>query len=155
MKKSLFTLTLVTLVLALQAQSGISQKQAPATQAVLTALITNPNVVVISGKLIDASNSKPITNAKINFEKVGTGVVNAAVDKDGNYAIAINKDVIGNHTSLSFKIDGYNDLKVKHVNVKRELQQMDVRLLPVEKYETPNVKYVLSDDPYNTLVIKF
>jgi len=155
MKKSLLTMTLVTLVLALQAQFVANEKQAPATQAVLTALITNPNVVVVSGKLIDASNSKPITNAKINFDKVGTGVVNAAVDKDGNYAVAINKDLVKNHASLSFKIDGYNDLKINRINVKRDLQQMDIRLLPVETHETPNVKYVLSDDPYNTLVIKF
>ncbi len=155
MKKSLLTMTLVTLVLALQAQFVANEKQAPATQAVLTALITNPNVVVISGKLIDASNSKPITNAKINFGKMGSAVVNAAVDKDGNYALAINKDVIKNHATLSFKIDGYNDLEIKRVNTKRELQQMDVRLLPIETHEVPNVKYVLSDDPYNTLVIKF
>ena len=128
MKKSLLTMTLVTLVLALQAQFAANEKQAPATQAVLTALITNPNGVVISGKLIDASNSKPITNAKINFGKMGSGVVNAAVDKDGNYALAINKNVIKNHTTLSFKIDGYNDLEIKRVNTKRELQQMDVRL---------------------------
>lgn len=155
MKKSLLTMTLVTLIVALQAQTVANQKQVPATQAVLTALITNPNVIVISGKLIDASNSKPITNAKINFDKVGSGVVNAAVDKDGNYALAINKDLIKNHATLSFKIDGYNDLKINRVNVKRELQQMDVRLLPIESHESPNVKYVLSDDPYNTLVIKF
>ena len=40
-------------------------------QAVTNHAITNPDVLVVTGKIIDAVTKQPISNAKINFDKFG------------------------------------------------------------------------------------
>jgi len=96
-----------------------------------------------------------VTQAKLNFAKTGEQLINAAVDEKGNFAIAINKLAMGNANNLLIKIAGYEDFKIKKINKTGNQKRMDIRLNPDEANRTSNAKYHLSDDPYNTLVIKF
>jgi len=155
MKKYLITLLVALTGLTMNAQTSFSSQLVPATQAVLNSVVNNPSVMVITGKLIDAATSLPISNASVNFSKLSEGLVNAAVDKNGNYALAINKDLVNSSIKLMFKIVGYEDFEVKHVKKNQAFVDMDVRLLPDESKQPTVVKYVLGDDPFNTLVIKF
>ena len=52
-------------------------------------------------------------------------------------------------------IEGYEDFTVKKIKRTQAYVDMDIRLLPDESKQPTVVKYVLNDDPYNTLVIKF
>jgi hypothetical protein len=138
------------------AQSSlICDKSSSVTQKVIQVAANNPNAMVISGKLIDAATSQPVKNAKLKFAKANEVVLNAAVDEKGNYAIAVDKSAMGKSVNILLKIAGYEDFKMKKINKNSNLHQADMRLVPDEKNQSAAIKYHLSDDPYNTLVIKF
>lgn len=127
----------------------------PATQTVLNILAKQPNALVVTGKLYNAASGKVISDAKLNLSKLNAGVLAAAVDKDGNYAVALNKDLVNQNTTLTFMIDGYKDIKLKKIKMNKDHYVQDVRISPEEKKDPTVIRYVLSDDPFNTLVIKF
>ena len=126
------------------------------TQAVTTHAITNPDVLVVTGKIIDAVTRKPISNAKINFEKFGEEMLQASIDEKGNYALAMNKKELGEPIRVIFKIAGYKRYVIKNVDKNQTYVDADIFLQPMESDEKSNatVKYTMSDDTFNTMVIK-
>src|SRR5271156_1977094 len=82
-------------------------KLLPSTQAVMNSVVNHPDLMVITGRIMDAETQLPITDAKINFDKFGDELVNAAIDKEGNYALTINKKEVGDQIRIIFKIEGY------------------------------------------------
>jgi hypothetical protein len=157
MKKIFILLTGVSLILnhAIAQSSFLGDKSVAATLAVIHAAVSNPNAIVISGKLIDAATSQPIRNAKLKFAKANEVVLNAAIDEKGNYAIALDKSAFGKSANVMLKIAGYEDFKLRKISKINDLHQVDMRLKPDEKNHPTAVRYQLNDDPYNTLVIKF
>jgi hypothetical protein len=125
-------------------------------QAVTNHAITNPDVLVVTGRIIDAETQKPISNAKINFDKFGEELLQASIDDKGNYAFALNKKELGEPIRVIFKISGYKRFVIKNIDKSKTYVDADIFLQPVESEEksNANVKYIMSDDPYNTMVIK-
>ncbi len=125
-------------------------------QAVTNHAITNPDVLVVTGKIIDAVTKKPIGNAKINFDKFGEELLQASIDDKGNYALALNKKELGEPIRVIFKIAGYKRYVIKSFDKKETYVDADIFLQPMESDEksSANVKYIMNDDPFNTMVIK-
>ncbi len=135
-----------------QSQSDITNLL-PSTQAVMNAVVSNPNLVIVTGRIVDALTNLPITDAKINFSKFGTELVNAAIDKNGNYALALDKTKLGDQIKLLFNVEGYDNFVAKALSKVAPIVDVDLRLTPSSNNTT--YKYTLSDDPFNKLVIKF
>ncbi len=125
-------------------------------QSVANNVVTNPNVLVITGKIIDAQTKKPIANAKINFDKFGLELLQASIDDKGNYALALNKEELGEPIRIIFKVPGYKKYTVKSVDKNTNYVDVDVYLQPFESdiKSEGNVTYKMDDDPFNPLVIK-
>jgi hypothetical protein len=125
-------------------------------QAVTNHAITNPDILVVSGKILDATNMKPIKNARINSDKFGDEMVQASVDEKGNYALALNKKELGEPIRIIFKIDGYKKYVIKTIDKTATFVDANIFLQPLESDEKSNatVKYILNEDPFNPLVIK-
>ncbi len=125
-------------------------------QAVTNHAVSNPDVLVITGKIVDAASEKPIGNAKINFDRFGEELIQASVDKAGNYAIALNKKELGEPVRLIFKVAGYKRYVVKNIDKNATYLDADIFLQPMESDEKSNasIKYIMNDDPFNTMVIK-
>jgi hypothetical protein len=160
MKKLVLYLSVLVFTLSqltAQATEPKTTKLLPSTQAVMNSVVNHPELMVVTGKIMDAETSLPITDAKINFDKFGDELVNAAVDKDGNYALAINKKEVGDQIRVIFKIEGYQRYTAKAIKCDRPFVDLDLSLWPDDSKETStaNIKYTLSNDPSNTLVIKF
>ena len=159
MKKMLLLVSLFTVAAgALLAQGNPTERKLlPSTQAVLNAMVNTPNVLVVTGKIMDAETNQPITDAKINFDKFGDELLQAAIDKNGNYALAINRKEIGDPVSIIFKVEGYNKYAARNINKNAAVVDLDLQLQPDGSKEASaaHIKYQLSSDPFNTLVIKF
>ena len=155
----LFFLGLCLTIGQLSAQSNETKttKLLPSTQAVMNSVINHPDLMVITGRIMDAETQLPITDAKINFDKFGDELVNAAIDKYGNYALAINTKEVGEQVRIIFKIEGYQRYTAKAVKCDKPYVDLDLNLWPDGSKEASNasIKYTLNDDPFNTLVIKF
>lgn len=125
-------------------------------QAVANHAVTNPDVLVVTGKIIDASTNKPIGNAKINFDKFGEELLQASIDDKGNYAMALSKKELGEPVRIIFKVTGYKRYVIKNVDKAQTFVDADIFLQPLDSDEksNANVKYILRDDPFNTMVIK-
>jgi len=125
-------------------------------QSVTNHAITNPDVLVVTGKIIDAVTKLPISNAKINFDKFGEEMLQASIDDKGNYALALNKKELGEPIRVIFKIAGYKRYVIKSVDKNQTYVDADIFLQPMESDEKSNatVKYIMSDDPFSTMVIK-
>lgn len=136
---------------------GTKAKLLPTTQAVINSAANHPDMMVITGKIVDAETYNTITDAKINFDKFGDELVSAAIDKEGNYAIALNKKEIGEQVRVIFKIEGYQKFIAKSIRTSSPMVGLDLYLKTDESRNTSTatMKYVLNDDPFNTLVIKF
>jgi len=135
-----------------------SAKQLSSIQAVKNGLVNHPDLMVITGRIIDAETKQPITDARINFDKFGDELVSAAIDKEGNYALALNKKEIGEQVRIIFKVDGYQRYIAKSVRSDKPLVSLDLRLRPDGSKQGNNMadmKYSLSDDMSNTMVVKF
>lgn len=157
-------LVLILAVLGLMAGQASAQscntgkaKLLPSTQAVLNCAVNHPDMMVISGKIVDAESYQTISDAKINFDKFGDELVCAAIDKDGNYALALNKKEMGEQIRVTFKIEGYQKFVAKCIRTNSPLVGLDLYLKAddTKAASAAQVKYVLNDDPYNMLVIKF
>lgn len=125
-------------------------------QQVANCAVTNPDVLVITGKILDAVTQKPIVNAHINFDKFGDELLQASIDAKGNYALAMNKKELGEPIRVIFKINGYKRYVIKSVDKAQTYLDADIFLQPMETDEksSANVKYTMSDDPFNVMVIK-
>jgi hypothetical protein len=125
-------------------------------QAVTNNSVTNPDVLVVTGKIIDATTNKPVKNAKINFDKFGDELLQASIDEKGNYAIALNKKELGEPVRVIFKIAGYKRYVVKNIDKTATYVDADIFLQPLDSDTKSNaqVKYTMSEDPFNTMVIK-
>ncbi len=143
----------------LSAQSTLSAGKTNLTagpQAVTNHAIANPDVLVVTGKILDAETGKPIVNAKINFDKFGEELLQASIDDKGNYALALNKKELGEPVRLVFKISGYKRFTIKGIDKAQTYIDADIFLQPMESEEksNANVKYQMNNDPFNTMVIK-
>jgi hypothetical protein len=151
---------LLTLICGnVSAQNTIITETSPNTpeaQAVINNAVTNPNVLVITGKIVDAKTKLPVGKAKINFDKFGTELIQASIDEKGNYALALNKSELGDPIRIIFKVAGYKRYTVKSVDKNSTYVDIDVYLQPTESEEKSNgnVTYKMDDNPFNPLVIK-
>lgn len=125
-------------------------------QAVTNHAITNPDVLVITGRIIDAVTKKPISNAKINFDKFGEELLQASIDDKGNYALALNKKELGEPIRVIFKIAGYKRYAIKNFDKTQTYVDADIFLQPIDSDEksSADVKYIMNDDPFGSMVIK-
>lgn len=157
MKKIVVLFAAIIAIASQVSAQSTHSKLLPSTQAVLNSVVNHPDLMVITGRIMDAETQLPITDAKINFDKFGDELVNAAIDKDGNYALAINKKEVGDQIRVIFKIEGYQRYTAKAVKCDKPFVDLDLSLWPDGSKEasTANIKYTLSADPFNTLVIKF
>jgi len=160
MKKLMLFLAVLTFTLGqltAQAANPKTTKLLPSTQAVINSVVNHPDMMVITGRIMDAETSLPITDAKINFDKFGDELVNAAIDKDGNYALAISKKEVGDQIRVIFKIEGYQRYTAKSIRCDKPFVDLDLNLWPDDSKEasTASIKYIFKDDPFNTLVVKF
>ena len=155
MKRFYFALVFALAGISVYAQSKFSGKLVPATQAVLNSVVSHPDVIIITGRLIDVASSNPIANAKLNVAQLGEGIINAAVDEKGNYALAIDKSKVDAKSKLVFKVNGYDASAPKRIRKDIAFVDMDVRLTPDESSQPLSGKYVMNDEPFSPLVIKF
>jgi len=125
-------------------------------QAVTNHAITNPDVLVITGKIVDAVTKLPVANAKINFDKFGDELLQASIDDKGNYALALNKKELGEPIRVIFKIAGYKRYVIKSFDKKETYVDADIFLQPVDSDEksSADVKYIMNDNPFSSLVIQ-
>ena len=153
----LLALTITAGQLSAQSAAPKSAKLLSSTQAVMNTVLHNPDLMIITGKIMDAKTQLPITDAKINFDKFGEELVNASIDNQGNYALAINKKEIGDQIRVIFKIEGYQRYIAKSVRCDKSIVDLDLELFPDDSKQASNahIVYTLSDDPSNTMVIKF
>lgn len=136
--------------------TGTTSPTAATSQSVINTMVTNPNVLVITGKIYDATTQKPIDNAKINFDKAGVQLMHASIDEQGNYTVALNKDQMGDAVKVLFKVSGYKRYMLKNLDKNANYVDVDVYLEPVnsDDSESGHVTYVMDDSPFNPLVIK-
>lgn len=125
-------------------------------QAVTNTAVTNPDVLVVTGKILDATTKKPVANAKINFDKFGDEVLQASIDDKGNYALALNKKEMGMPVRVIFKVNGYKRYVVKSLDKNATYVDADIFLQPMESEEksNANITYKMDDNPFNPLVIR-
>ncbi|MCW5907955.1 MAG: hypothetical protein KIS94_08865 [Chitinophagales bacterium] len=138
------------------APAGTETSLTAGPQSVANNVVTNPNVLVVTGKIIDAQTRKPIPNAKINFDKFGEELLQASIDDKGNYALALNKKELGEPIRVIFRVAGYKRFVVKSLDKSASYVDVDVYLQPMESEEKSNgkVTYKMDDNPFNPLVIK-
>lgn len=151
-----FLLALACGNLSAQSSSTGNSSSTAETQAVVTSAVNNPNVLVVTGKLIDAQTRKPITNAKMNFEKFGDEVLQAHIDENGNYALSLNKKEMGTPIRVIFKVAGYKRYVAKSLDKSSTYVDIDVYMQPMDSEEKSDaeVTYQMNDSPFNPLVIK-
>ncbi len=114
------------------------------------------DIIVITGKILDATTKQPIKNTKINFDKFGEEVLQASLDAQGNYLLTLNKKAMGNPVRIVFKIAGYKRFVIKSLDRKATQMTADIFLEPTDSDEKSDAKihYVMNDSPFNTMVIK-
>jgi hypothetical protein len=118
-------------------------------------LSANQDVLVMTGRIIDAESKEPIKNAKINFDKFGEELMHASIDDNGNYSIVLNKKELGEPIRVIFKIAGYKRFVVKSVKKSVTHLTADLFLEPEETAAKSNASIKFTDDsPFNTTVIK-
>lgn len=125
-------------------------------QAVINNAV-NRDILVVTGRIFDATTNQPITNAKLNFDKFGDELLQASVNEAGHYAIALDKKELGEPIRIVFKVAGYKRYVVKNVSKgKSNYVDVDVYLEPMESMDksTAKIKYEMNSDPFNPLVIK-
>jgi hypothetical protein len=115
----------------------------------------NQDVLVVTGRIIDAESREPIKNTKINFDRFGEELLHASIDDNGNYSIVLNKKELGEPIRVIFKIAGYKKFVVKGVKKSANHVNADLFLEPEETAakSNANIKFV-DDSPYNVTVIK-
>jgi hypothetical protein len=125
-------------------------------QAVTNTAVTNPDVLVLTGKIVDATTQKPVTNAKINFDKFGDEVLQASIDDKGNYALALNKKEMGEPVRVIFKVNGFKKYVVKNLDRDATYVDADIFLQPMDTEAKSDAKitYKMDDNPFNPLVIR-
>lgn len=155
-QKGVLTLFMAIVSLMASAQSKTGTDLAGGPQSVLSTAVKNPDILVVTGKIVDAATQKPITNARINFDKFGEELLQASIDDKGNYALALNKKELGEPMRLIFKVAGYKRFIFKNISKAETYVDADIILSPLEEIEKSNVvvKYKMNDDPFNPLVIK-
>lgn len=148
-------LLLTTFCGNLFAQEAPTIGSTPALNAPATTS-TNQDVLVMTGRIIDAESKEPIKNAKINFDRFGEELMHASIDDAGNYSIVLNKKELGEPIRVIFKIAGYKKFVVKNVRKSVNHVSADLFLEPEETAtkSNANVKFIMDDSPFNTTVIK-
>ncbi len=142
-----------------QATDNISyqHKKISNSQTVAAKASVDENILIISGKILDATTMQPVGKAKINMDKFGDELVQASIDNDGRYAIALRKDELGEPVRITFKIPGYKRYIVRNIDKRQSFADVNVLLEPENSREksTGNVVYKMSSDPFNPLVLRF
>lgn len=142
------------MILAVALGNFTLNAQSTAMQAILKNTANRTDVVIVSGKITDISTQKPIANAKLNLSE-NSGVIDAVVDENGYYALALNKKAITEKdTRIEFNINGY-EAALKKVRKNADFINMDIRMLPDESQQPVTGKYSAKADPFNSLVMNF
>ena len=151
-----FLLALVCGNLSAQSTQTTGKTNLATANAPANNTVTNQDVLVMTGRIIDAESKQPITNAKINFDKFGEELMHASIDVNGNYSIVLNKKELGEPIRVIFKITGYKRFVVKNVRKSVSNVTADLFLEPEDNTakSNANVKFTSDDSPFNTMVIK-
>lgn len=100
---------------------------------------------------------QPIGKAKINLDKFGDELMQASIDRNGNYALALKKSELGEPIRITFKIPGYKKFVAKNIDKNQSFVDINILLEPETSTikSTGNVVYKLSSDPFNPMVFRF
>ena len=151
-----FLLALVCGNLSAQNTQTTGEKNSTTALNATNNTAANQDVLVMTGRILDAESKQPITNAKINFDKFGEELMHASIDGNGNYSIVLNKKELGEPIRVIFKIAGYKRFVVKGVKKSVSNVTADLFLEPDDNAakSNANVKFTSDDSPFNTMVIK-
>jgi Icc-related predicted phosphoesterase len=127
-------------------------------QEVAAKASTDANILIISGKILNAATLQPIGKTKINVDKLGDELVQASIDSNGNYAIALKKDELGEPIRIIFRVPGFKKFVAKHIDKSKSFADINILLEPEfshTKKAGTSVVYKMNTDPFNPLVLKF
>ena len=137
---------------------SIHQKRnSSSAQEVAAKASSDANVLIVSGKILNANTMQPIGKAKINLDKFGYELMQASIDRNGNYALALKKSELGEPIRITFKIPGYKKFVAKNIDKNQSFVDINILLEPETSTikSTGNVVYKLSSDPFNPMVFRF
>ena len=151
-----FLLALACGNLSAQSTQTTGETTLPAVTTTASSTAANQDVLVLTGRILDAESKHPIKNTKINFDRFGEELLHASIDDNGNYSIVLNKKELGEPIRVIFKIAGYKKFVVKGVKKSVNHVTADLFLEPEETLakSNANVKFVMDDSPFNVTVIK-
>lgn len=126
-------------------------------QEVASKASSDANVLIISGKILNAATLQPIGKTKINLDKFGDELIQASIDKNGNYALALKKDELGEPVRITFKIPGYKKFVAKNIDKSQSFIDINILLEPESSTakSSAQIVYKMSSDPFNPLVLRF
>ncbi len=149
----------MTFASAAQSADNLSfqDKKFNEAQQVASKASLDDNLLILSGKIIDAETKAPLGKTKINLSKFGDELVQASIDNDGKYAIALRKDQLGEPTRITFKVPGYKRYIIKNIDKRQSFVDVNIVLEAEGSREksSANVVYKMSNDPFNPLVLRF
>ncbi|HRN94563.1 MAG: hypothetical protein M9931_01930 [Chitinophagales bacterium] len=167
MKKATLYFLGVMATLAILSVSSFSQetvnislhqkKSANQAQEVAAVASKDDNILIVSGKILNAITLQPIGKAKINLEKFGDELIQASIDQDGSYALALKKNELGEPIRISFKLPGYKKFVAKNIDKERSFVDINILLEPEASVtkSTGTITYKLNTDPFNPMVLRF
>lgn len=138
--------------ISIQQKRGASQEQTAASKN-----MADDNVLIISGKILNANTQQAIGKTRINLDKFGDELLQASVDMDGNYAIALKKNELGEPIRITFKVPGYKKFVVKNISKNQSFVDVNILLEPetLTNKSTNEVQFQNNNDPFNPMVLRF
>ncbi len=128
-------------------------------QTIATAAFAKPDILVISGTVYNAKTGQPILDTRMNLDKMGEELDDAAMDKTGKYAMALKKDELGDPTRIIFKVPGFKKYIAKNIDRTASAVTIDIYMEPEEESGKSTSKiiysYELTNDAFNTVIIEF
>lgn len=142
--------------LSAQTSSTGSSSTSTEAQAVVNSAVTNPDIMVVTGRLIDATTKKPIDNAKMKVDRINNVVLNAHIDDNGNYAVVLNKKEMAKPIRVVFKVTGYKRYVAKAIDKESASVGIDIYMQPLDSEEKSEAEVTnqMNESPFNPLVIK-
>lgn len=154
----LFMALLIASGTNLFAQSVKEPNRHKTPQEVANLLTTNPNAIILTGKVIDIVNHHAITNGEISLSGAGKELIDATVDHNGIYAIALDKSELRFPIHVKIRIEGYKKFIIKDLMPTSDVIYSDILLTPeqdVYYHDEPSKKILMTDDPFTKLIIQY
>lgn len=137
-------------ILVMSAYQGVAQEKN---------LLNTQDVLIIKGKIVDASNNLALGTSTINFDKFGDELLLADLDEQGNYLLVFDKNELGFPMRMNFQIEGYEKFTAKKINLKEDFVKLDIALIPentpdIPAYNEASVKWQ-SNSVVSTTILQF